>query len=122
MRTHEEVRRRVQVQAPQQVSLRPQQQQSQEEGVKVVGGYQVHIAEVYEVLRSISGAPAAESAAAADGSTNGSGAVAGSSSSSTIQGWQYFDAHAGRWVTAPAAKAGAVMPTQSAVGSRNAAS
>lgn len=83
----EEAVRRVQLQAPQQLQLWREQH--------AVDGYQVHIAEVYEVLRSID-----TDSSTAD--TAGDAARSGSSSCRVLC-WQYFDAHAGKWVVAAVA-------------------
>lgn len=78
----EEALRRVQLQALQQLQLSEQQQEPQ-----VVDGYQVHIAEVYEVLRVLQ--PEGVHAC-------------GVQDSADVQSWQYFDAHVGRWISSSA--------------------
>lgn len=80
----EEALRRVQLQAPQQLQLRQEQQ--------AVDGYQVHVAEVYEVLRSVD-TDTSTVDAAEDAARSGCRALC----------WQCFDAHAGKWVVAAVA-------------------
>lgn len=93
---HEEALRRAQLQAPQQMQLR------QGGEPQLIDGYQVHVAEVYEVLRVLqphasAASEAAAAAAAAEGGGVGSGSTE-SQSQAVLPGWQYFDAHKGRWV------------------------
>jgi hypothetical protein len=85
----DEALRRLQLQAPQQVQLLQGQQP------QLLSGYQVHVAEVYEVLRVLQ--PQATSGAAAEGDGVESSSAA-SHPQALLPGWQYFDAHQGKWV------------------------
>jgi hypothetical protein len=80
----EEAVRRVQLQAPVQLQLSEQQQQRPQ----VVDGFQVHLAEVYEVLRALQ--PEGPQDDGAEGTQQ------------CVQSWQYFDAHLGRWISCSA--------------------
>ena len=99
----EECLRRLRLQAPQQLQLAPTQQ------AQLFGGFQVHVAEVYEVLRTLQ--PGSDAAAAGDGAAaaaaaayDGSRATEQNGAGAGSQGgpvWQYFDAFVGKWVSAP---------------------
>lgn len=103
----EEALRRLKLQAPQQLQL------SQKHGA--FEGFQVHVAEVYEVLRTVqpcegdtAAAAAADAVEAANGDASTTAAAAASkhdgvSGRAGSQGgavWQYFDAHLGKWIAA----------------------
>jgi hypothetical protein len=102
--TLEEALRRVKLQAPQQLQL------AQKQGA--FEGFQVHVAEVYEILRTVqpldgaTAATAPESVGAAEGDPPTTLAAAGGSGIPGGAGlcggavWQYFDAHLGRWIAA----------------------
>ena len=109
--TLEEALRRLKLQAPQQLQL------SQKQGA--FEGFQVHVAEVYEVLRTVQPcegdtAAAAAAAAAADAveAANGDASTTAAAAASKHDGvsgragsqggavWQYFDAHLGKWIAA----------------------
>jgi hypothetical protein len=75
-----EAERRLQLQAPQQLQLSAEQRAPQ-----AVGDFQVHVAEVYEVLRAAQ--------------PQGLGVTAAAEAGSDTCGWDFFDAHLGKWVS-----------------------
>lgn len=88
--------RRLQLQAPQQLQLSAEQRVPQ-----AVGTFQVHVAEVYEVLRAAQpqGLGAAVTPAAEAGGDRGG--------TPAVRGWDFFDAHLGKWVSVTVTGCGA---------------